>query len=67
MKVLAGMMMNNGLSSLVRLQPTMSCYNETMNYKRHNQGLRAHIRRKNFSGYWLPKEARVNRKRNVSK
>lgn len=34
-----------------------------MNHKRHNQGLRAHTRRKNLSGYWLPKWARENKLR----
>jgi hypothetical protein len=29
-----------------------------MNYKRHNQGQRAHVRRKYLGGYWLPKWAR---------
>ena len=29
-----------------------------MNYKRHNQGYRAHVRRKYLGGYWLPKWAR---------
>lgn len=32
-----------------------------VNYKRHNQGLRAHTRRKDTSGYWLPKWARENK------
>ena len=31
-----------------------------MNYKRHNQGYRAHVRRKYLGGYWLPKWAREN-------
>jgi hypothetical protein len=34
-----------------------------MNYKRKNQGLRAHIRRKYLGGYWLPKWARGKRTR----
>ena len=54
----------NVLLSPSRPQPTESCHG-VMNYKRHNQGLRAHIRRKYLGGYWLPKWARE--KRDVSR
>jgi len=31
---------------------------DVMNYKRHNQGHRAHVRRKYYGGYWQPKYIR---------
>lgn len=50
-------MKTNGLLSLGTTLPTMLCHS-VMHYKRHNQGLRARVRRKYLGGYWLPKWAR---------
>lgn len=37
-----------------------------MNYKRHNQGLRAHIRRRNFRGCRAMKLQKLEKERKVS-
>lgn len=59
---IGGRMKTIALPSHGTRQPIMFCQC-VMNYKRHNQGYRAHVRREDTSGYWLPKYRRGRRTR----